>query len=136
MVRVVLVGGLLTGCAGSPTIATPTMAPTTPTPVATTAAPSPSPTPAWVVGASPLPLAADGYGRRLPTPRVLRDRHLPTTDLLPPPTDGRFHATVTAITPAIRKRMGDAGHRRLVARFTQEKMHSGYAKLYDELLHA
>lgn len=36
--------------------------------------------------------------------------------------------------PALRKRMGDAGHRRLLARFTQEKMHAGYAKLYDELV--
>lgn len=43
----------------------------------------------------------------LETPKVLRDRQLPTKDLLPPPRDGRFHATVSAISPAIRKRMGD-----------------------------
>jgi hypothetical protein len=59
------------------------------------------------VGASPLPLRPDGFGEVLPTPRVLRDRHLPTKDLLPPPHDGRFHATTGPITPAIRRRMGD-----------------------------
>jgi hypothetical protein len=42
----------------------------------------------------------------LPTPRALRDRRLPTRDLLPPPTDGRFHASVEAVTPQVRLRMG------------------------------
>jgi hypothetical protein len=67
----------------------------------------PSPVPAWVVGASPLPLRADGFGQVLPTPKVLRDRRLPTKDLLPPPADGAFHATTGPITPALRARMGD-----------------------------
>jgi hypothetical protein len=61
----------------------------------------------WVVGASPLPIGPDGFGKVLPTPKVLRDRHLPTKDLLPPPSDGRFHASSAAITPSIRRRMGD-----------------------------
>lgn len=60
-----------------------------------------------MVGASPLPIGPDGFGKVLPTPRVLRDRHLPTKDLLPPPADGRFHATTGPITMAIRRRMGE-----------------------------
>ena len=59
------------------------------------------------MGASPLPLRADGYGQVLPTPAVLRNRSLPTVDLLPPPTDGRFHVSVSRITPALAHRMGD-----------------------------
>ena len=31
---------------------------------------------------------------------------MPTPDLLPPPADGRFHATVGAVTPQVRRRMG------------------------------
>jgi hypothetical protein len=64
--------------------------------------------PAWVVGASPLPLRPDGFGEVLPTPEVLRDRRLPTTDLLPPPPDGRFAATVDPVSPEVRERMGQS----------------------------
>ncbi len=60
-----------------------------------------------MVGASPLPLRPDGFGRVLPTPAVLRDRHLPTTDVLPPPSDGLFHTSAGPVTPAIRRRMGE-----------------------------
>lgn len=59
------------------------------------------------MGASPLPLRSDGFGQVLPTPTVLRNRHLPTQDLLAPPADGRFHASVARITPGIRSRMGE-----------------------------
>jgi hypothetical protein len=59
------------------------------------------------VGASPLPLRPDGFGQVLPTPAVLRNRRLPTVDRLPPPPGGRFTATVGAVTPAIRTRMGE-----------------------------
>jgi hypothetical protein len=62
--------------------------------------------PSWTVGASPLPLRPDGFGVVLPTPKVLRDRRLPTLDLLRPPSDGRWAATIGAVTPAIRTRMG------------------------------
>ena len=44
----------------------------------------------------------------LPTPEVLRDRRLPTADLLPPPADGRFAGTAGAVTSAIRQRMGES----------------------------
>jgi hypothetical protein len=59
-----------------------------------------------VVGASPLPLGPNGFGQVLPTPRVLRDRHLQAADVLPPPSDGRFHWSATAISSRIRERMG------------------------------
>jgi hypothetical protein len=68
--------------------------------------PSTSPRPVWVVGASPLPIGPDGFGKVLPTPKVLRDRHLQQADDLPPPTDGLFHSTVSAISSATRARMG------------------------------
>lgn len=61
----------------------------------------------WRLGAHPLPLRPDGYGEMRPTPPSLRVRRYPTTDLLPPPADGRFHATIGPITPAIRHRMGE-----------------------------
>lgn len=62
---------------------------------------------AWDLGAHPLPLRADGFGQVRPTPTVLRDRRLPTVDRLPPPRDGRFHATTSAVSPAVRRRMGE-----------------------------
>ena len=106
---------LAASCKATPAAA-PTPVPSPAPTVAATATPSPtisptaapSPTPIWVVGASPLPLRPDGFGQVLPTPRVLRDRRLPTLDLLPPPPDGRFHATTGRITSAIRTRMGES----------------------------
>lgn len=72
---------------------------------ATTAAPPPSSTaaaqPQWVVGAHPLPLRSDGFGEIEPTPAVLRDRSLPTADLLPPPADGRYAATISAVPSSV-----------------------------------
>jgi hypothetical protein len=62
---------------------------------------------AWRVGARPLPLRPDGFGKVLPTPAALRDRRLPTTDRLPPPPAGRFRSTSRPIGPAVRARMGD-----------------------------
>jgi hypothetical protein len=62
----------------------------------------------WKVGAHPLPLRADGFGKVRPTPEVLRVRRMPTPDVLPPPRDGRFHATVGPVTPRIRRRMGES----------------------------
>ncbi|TQM14439.1 M15 family metallopeptidase [Pseudonocardia kunmingensis] len=45
----------------------------------------------------PLPLRPDGYGVAQPTPPDLVDRRLPTRDLLPPPVDGEFAATVAPV---------------------------------------
>jgi len=63
-------------------------------------------TPAWKVGARPLPLRPDGFGQVLPTPKPLRDRRLPTVDRLPPPGDDRFHSTVGPIKAQVRAHMG------------------------------
>lgn len=103
---------VLAGCTptdgplSSPTpVRSSTPTPTAPQPSAT-ATPPPAPV-LWTVGASPLPLRPDGFGQVLPTPRVLRDRRLPTTDVLAPPRDGRFRATVGPVTRALGERMGD-----------------------------
>ncbi len=69
--------------------------------------PSPAAPVAWRIGASPLPLRPDGFGQVLATPTVLRNRRLPTVDVLPPPSDGRFAATTGPVTVAIRTRMGE-----------------------------
>lgn len=62
----------------------------------------------WELGVHVLPRTADGFGEVRPTPRALRVRRYPTTDLLPPPADGRFHSTIGPVTPAIRRRMGES----------------------------
>jgi D-alanyl-D-alanine carboxypeptidase len=68
--------------------------------------PTTQPAVAWRVGARPLPLRPDGFGKVLPTPAALRDRRLPTVDRLPPPPGGRFRSAVRPIGPAARARMG------------------------------
>lgn len=116
---VLAVGALLAGCgtaddptvgAGTPvpSVSTPAPPVVAPTAAARTAAPAPAlpAPPAWVVGASPLPLRPDGFGQVLQTPQVLRDRRLPTVDVLPPPADGRFASTVQPVSPQVRERMG------------------------------
>lgn len=72
------------------------------TPVSSVPAPPPSPSvmaqaPVWTVGATPLPLRPDGFGKVLPTPPVLVNRSLPTADLLAPPADGNYAATVKPV---------------------------------------
>jgi hypothetical protein len=49
----------------------------------------------------PLPLRPDGYGVAQPTPPDLVDRRFPTRDVLPPPADGRFAATVGPVPEAV-----------------------------------
>jgi D-alanyl-D-alanine carboxypeptidase len=56
--------------------------------------------PRWL-GARVLPRRSDGFGKVLSTPRALRDRRLPTIDLLPPPSDGRFRATTERVPPDV-----------------------------------
>lgn len=51
-----------------------------------------------------LPRRTDGYGRVLPTPPELRDRRLPTVDLLPPPDGDRFASTVSDVPPDVAER--------------------------------
>jgi D-alanyl-D-alanine carboxypeptidase len=71
-------------------------APTTGATPTTTAGPQPAVRPDWL-GTRPLPLRADGFGEILPTPPELVDRRLATVDLLPPPADGGFAASVAAV---------------------------------------
>lgn len=107
-----VVAALLAGCAGSTTDA-PSPAPppssqagaseTNPTASASTGPAYSS----WELGVHVLPRTPDGYGEIRPTPKALRVRRYPTTDLLPPPADGRFHASVGPVTDAIRQRMGE-----------------------------
>ncbi len=103
---------LVAACSGSTgSVAVPSVSPApVVTPSATPRPPSPAPSPAgpgWVVGASPLPRRPDGFGQVLPTPQVLRDRRLPTRDVLAPPADDRFHVTTGPVTSALRRRMGE-----------------------------
>ena len=44
------------------------------------------------------------------------------------------HLTRLLGDPALRQTMGTAGHLRLLAQFTQQQMHDGYAKVYDKML--
>lgn len=49
----------------------------------------------------PLPLRPDGYGEVRPTPPELVDRRLTAPDLLPPPADGAYAATIAAVPDAV-----------------------------------
>ncbi|WP_370246727.1 M15 family metallopeptidase [Nocardioides sp.] len=115
---VVVLALLLAGCGAAPgPVAGPTPdpgrraapAPTAPAPTPpATAVDPPDPDPGysdWPLGTRVLPLRADGFGVVRATPRALRERRYPTTDLLPPPADGRFHATITALPPDVRARL-------------------------------
>ncbi|WP_425484960.1 M15 family metallopeptidase [Amycolatopsis anabasis] len=103
---------LLTGCgSGEPPAAPPPPPPTSPmimdAPAPATTPPpstSASPVPAWQVGAHPLPRRPDGFGQVLPTPPELVDRALPTKDLLPPPADDQFAATVNGVPSSVLSR--------------------------------
>jgi hypothetical protein len=86
------------------------------------ASPSPSPTPAvspdptktplnkWVtrrpawLGTRVLPKRPDGFGVVQVTPRIFRDRRLPTIDLFPPPKERGFEATIGPIPPDVVER--------------------------------
>lgn len=69
--------------------------------------PTPTRLDTWRVGAHPLPLRPDGFGKVLATPPQLRVRRMPTRDVLPPPPHGRFVAGIGPVTPALRHRMGE-----------------------------
>jgi hypothetical protein len=108
---------VLSGCAGTtepdpPSSGPPVGEATSSSGTGARGAPQPLPTSTtrppvvWRVGARPLPLRPDGFGKVLPTPAVLRDRRLPTLDRLPPPPGGRFRSSVRPISAAVRARMG------------------------------
>ena len=112
-VAVAIAAGACGAGGDSPVVAPPvsvTASTATTSPSASTLPAAPSTTattaPLWVVGAAPLPLRPDGYGEVLPTPAVLVDRRLPTTDLLPPPASGGFESSIASISDEVRARMG------------------------------
>ena len=84
----------------APSQATTDAAPDRPAPVESAAAPRPH----WL-GTRVLPIAADGFGERLPTPPELVDRRLVTPalpDPAPPaPTDDAFAAEVMAVPDGV-----------------------------------
>ncbi len=59
--------------------------------------------PAWL-GTRPLELGPDGQALPAPTPEELVVRRIPTIDLLPPPADGTYQATIAPMTPDIVER--------------------------------
>jgi len=106
LVLLACLGLALGGCAGA-AVGTPATAPpaSAETPSAThIASPTPSatpgngatPAPDWL-GTRVLPVGPDGSAAAQPTPPELRDRNIVTVDDLPPPPDGRFHATSQAV---------------------------------------
>ncbi|MCP2328778.1 hypothetical protein HDA40_007285 [Hamadaea flava] len=105
-----LVGYVLSGCSGAP--AGPEADKPTQTaaasPTASTESPSPVPTrignataaPSWL-GTRVLPVGPQGFAAAQQTPTELRNRSIVTVDDLPPPADGRFHATVQAVPAGV-----------------------------------
>jgi hypothetical protein len=88
---------------------------TTPSPTRTPRAavsPDPEKTPInkWVtrrpewLGTRVLPERPDGFGVVQTTPRIFRDRRLPTIDLLPPPEKRGFEAAIGPVPPEVVKR--------------------------------
>ncbi|HSH23112.1 MAG TPA: M15 family metallopeptidase, partial [Acidimicrobiales bacterium] len=59
--------------------------------------------PDWL-GTRPLPLGPDGFGEVQPTPAELRDRRLATPDILAPPPDATFVATVEPVPDEVADR--------------------------------
>lgn len=99
---------LLAACSSQPTpSAQQSPVATAPTPTVTPLKATASPPVAGYVLGSPLPLRPDGFGSVLATPTALRNRRLTAADTLPPPADGTFHSTISPISDATRKRMGD-----------------------------
>src|SRR5262249_30796069 len=56
--------------------------------------------PAWL-GTRALPVGPNGFATPRDTPPELRNRSLITVDVLPPPPDGRFHATIQAVPASV-----------------------------------
>ena len=82
--------------AAASTAATATKPSATKTPDANGATPAPS----WL-GTRVLPIGPDGFGIANETPAELRNRRIITTDVLPPPTGGRFASRITAVPKAV-----------------------------------
>ncbi|MEJ3749280.1 M15 family metallopeptidase [Actinomycetes bacterium KLBMP 9797] len=113
LVVMMCLGNALGGCSGvpaGPEASRPARAPSAPTapPTARTESPSPAATrigdataaPRWL-GKRVLPVGPGGFAAARDTPPELRRRSIITVDDLPPPPDGRFHATVQAAPASV-----------------------------------
>lgn len=106
----VLLGYALSGCSSVVASSEPDKPTQTSTAVSTASTESRSPAPiryangtaapSWL-GARVLPVGPQGSAAAQETPPELRDRSIVTVDDLPPPADGRFHATVQAVPAAV-----------------------------------
>ena len=56
--------------------------------------------PKWL-GTRPLPVGPNGFAAAQNTPPELRNRSIITVDVLPPPPDGRFHATIQKVSASV-----------------------------------
>jgi len=110
LIVVVLLGYALSGCSGvstRPEVDEPTRT-STAQPTARAESASPAPTrigaataaPFWL-GSRALSVGPNGFAAAQNTPPELRNRSIITVDDLPPPADGRFHATVQAVPTGV-----------------------------------
>ena len=113
LVVVACFGYALGGCSGGPTGPGPREPAGTPPALSassTARVESPSPTvtrigdattaPRWL-GTRVLPVGPSGFAAAQDTPPELRNRSIITVDDLPPPPDGRFHATVQTVPAGV-----------------------------------
>jgi hypothetical protein len=111
LVVLVGLGSAAGGCSGAPAGPgehRPTATPTAPPTSAPGTSPSPAVTrignataaPPWL-GTRVLPVGPNGFAAARDTPPELRNRSIITVDDLPPPPDGRFHATVQAVPAGV-----------------------------------
>jgi hypothetical protein len=88
---------------GSGDRTTTTAAPPTSPPTAPPTTADPLARPAWL-GTRVLPLGADDTAAAQPTPPELDPRRIRTVDVLPPPTDGAFHASIVPVPAEVAAR--------------------------------
>ncbi len=149
----------LAGCSSNDSVAQPpspssSAAPTTPAPSPPPPAPAPTPTPTpappraadpgtvppdWL-GARPLPLRPDGYGRARPTPSELDPRLFTLPDTVEPLPGRGFVATVEAVPAAVLSRStwepgcpvgaDDLAYVRLTFRGFDDQRHTGELLLH------
>src|SRR5262249_36006383 len=109
LVVIACLGYALSGCSGVPAGAG-ASAPTGTPPAPTARAESPNPTATRIgqataappsLGTRVLPVGPNGFATARDTPPELRNRSIITVDDLPPPPDGRFHATVQTVPASV-----------------------------------
>src|SRR5215475_3581779 len=99
LVAVVCLGYAVGGCSGVPADARASRPGTGPSPTATRIG-NATPAPRWL-GTRALRVGPNGFAAAQNTPPELRNRSIITVDELPPPPDGRFHATVQMVPAGV-----------------------------------